>query len=79
MPRFTSAGNVDEENHYAQEVKAQTEKSTQGNSWRLPEGQYMDSEGNRYTDWLNRHPNAVPKYDRRPNRISDKPPKIQRY
>lgn len=36
MPRFTSAGNVDEENHYAREVKAQTQKSTQGNSWKNP-------------------------------------------
>ncbi len=36
MPRFTSAGNVDEENHYADEVKAQTQKSTQGSGWRNP-------------------------------------------
>ena len=34
MPRFTSAGNVDEENNYAREVQSQINRSVTGKSWR---------------------------------------------
>jgi hypothetical protein len=36
MPRYTSAGNVDEENNYAREVQSQINMSVTGKSWRTP-------------------------------------------
>ena len=34
MPRYTSQGNVDEENNYAREVQSQINRSVTGKSWR---------------------------------------------
>jgi hypothetical protein len=36
MPRYTSQGNVDEENNYAREVQSQINMSVTGKSWRTP-------------------------------------------